>query len=52
MDIREDPEVGFYVKDLSCFVVKNPDDMRDLMFKGKDLRAVGKTISLIKEVMI
>jgi kinesin family protein 3/17 len=41
LDIREDPDLGFYVKDLSCFVVKNPDDMRELMFKGKDLRAVG-----------
>jgi len=40
LDIREDPETGFFVKDLSTFVVKNPDDMRELMLEGKKHRVV------------
>lgn len=41
LDIREDPETGFYVKDLSTFVVKSPKEMIDLMERGRDLKVVG-----------
>ncbi len=46
LDIREDPETGFFVKDLSNFVCKCPDDMTKLLEVGSANRATGK-LSLI-----
>ena len=34
LQIRERPDVGVYVKDLSSFVVKNADEMDKLMTVG------------------
>ena len=34
LQIRERPDVGVYVKDLSSFVVKNADEMDKLMTIG------------------
>ena len=41
MDIREDPETGFFVKDLSSFVVKGPAEMTKLLEVGKSHRVTG-----------
>ena len=40
LDIREDPESGFYVEDLSSCVVSNPDDMVALMLRGRELKVI------------
>ena len=40
LDIREDPETGFYVEDLSSWVVKNPKDMTELMLRGRELKVI------------
>ena len=34
LDIKERPDIGIYVKDLSSFVVKNADEMDRLMSIG------------------
>lgn len=34
LDVRERPDIGVYVKDLSSFVVKNADEMDKLMSIG------------------
>lgn len=34
LEIRERPDIGVYVKDISSFVVKNVDDMEKLMSIG------------------
>ena len=43
LQIKERPEVGVYVKDLSAFVVKNADDMDKIMNTGNSHRMVGQT---------
>ena len=40
LDIREDPETGFYVHDLSHWVVKAPKDMIELMLRGRELKVI------------
>ena len=40
LDIREDPETGFYVQDLSHWVVKAPKDMTELMLRGRELKVI------------
>ena len=55
LDIREDPDKGFYVKDLQDWIVNSPKEMIELMEKGRDLRVVGKKILkkfILKQVMI
>ena len=34
LEVRERPDIGVYVKDISSFVVKNVDDMEKLMSIG------------------
>ena len=40
LDIREDPESGFYVEDLSSWVVKSPAEMVELMLRGRELKII------------
>ncbi len=44
LEVKERPDVGVYVKDLSTFVVNNADDMDKLMTIGKNKRSVGDTL--------
>ena len=43
LDVKERPDVGVYVKDLSAFVVNNADDMDRVMTMGNKNRSVGQT---------
>lgn len=43
LDVKERPDVGVYVKDLSAFVVNNADDMDKIMTMGNKNRSVGAT---------
>lgn len=43
LDVKERPDVGVYVKDLSMFVVNNADDMDRVMTIGNKNRSVGAT---------
>ncbi|ESN92261.1 hypothetical protein HELRODRAFT_103862 [Helobdella robusta] len=43
LEVKERPDVGVYVKDLSAFVVNNADDMDKIMTVGNKNRAVGAT---------
>ena len=44
--VKERPDVGVYVKDLSAFVVNNADDMDRIMTLGnKNSESVGQTLS-------
>ncbi|GAB1597339.1 kinesin-like protein KIF3A [Argonauta hians] len=43
LEVKERPDVGVYVKDLSAFVVNNADDMDRIMTLGNKNRAVGST---------
>ncbi|KAG1676987.1 Kinesin-like protein KIF3A [Nymphon striatum] len=43
LEVKERPDVGVYVKDLSAFVVKNADDMDRIMTLGNKNRSVGET---------
>lgn len=38
MQVKEHPETGVYVKDLSAFVVRSVEDMEMAMTKGNSLR--------------
>ena len=40
LDIREDPETGFFVEDLSSWAVKSPSDMVELMLRGRELKVI------------
>ncbi|ELU08954.1 hypothetical protein CAPTEDRAFT_178367 [Capitella teleta] len=42
-EVKERPDVGVYVKDLSTFVVNNADDMDHIMTLGNKNRHVGAT---------
>jgi len=44
LDIREDPETGFFVKDLSSFVVQSPKEMTKLLEVGQSHRVTGKRL--------
>ncbi|XP_071846585.1 kinesin-II 85 kDa subunit-like [Apostichopus japonicus] len=43
LEVKERPDVGVYVKDLSAFVVNNADDMDRIMTLGNKNRSVGST---------
>ncbi len=43
LEVKERPDIGVYVKDLSTFVVNNADDMDKLMTIGNKNRSVGGT---------
>uniref|UniRef100_H2ZL57 Kinesin-like protein KIF3A n=1 Tax=Ciona savignyi TaxID=51511 RepID=H2ZL57_CIOSA len=43
LDVKERPDIGVYVKDLSMFVVNNADDMDRIMTLGNKNRSVGST---------
>jgi len=43
LDVKERPDVGVYVKDLSHFVANNCDDMDRIMTVGNKNRSVGST---------
>ncbi|KAK6173148.1 hypothetical protein SNE40_016660 [Patella caerulea] len=43
LEVKERPDVGVYVKDLSAFVVNNADDMDRIMTLGNKNRHVGAT---------
>lgn len=43
LDIKEDRDTGFYVKDLTTIVVKNIHEMKEVMDKGRTNRHVGET---------
>ena len=44
LDLKEHPERGVYVKDLSTYVVQNAEDMDKLMALGNANRSVGATL--------
>jgi len=43
LEVRERPDVGVYIKDLSTFIVNNADDMERIMNLGNKNRVVGAT---------
>ncbi|XP_052078458.1 kinesin-like protein KIF3A isoform X1 [Mytilus californianus] len=43
LEVKERPDVGVYVKDLSAFAVNNADDMDRIMTLGNKNRSVGAT---------
>ena len=43
LEVKERPDTGVYVKDLSAFVVNNADDMDRVMSMGNKNRSVGAT---------
>lgn len=43
LEVKERPDVGVYVKDLSVFMVNNADDMDKLMTVGNRNRSIGAT---------
>ena len=44
LELKEHPETGVYVKDLTAFVVKNVKEMDQLMEAGNKHRSVGATL--------
>ncbi|GLC55847.1 Kinesin-like protein fla10 [Pleodorina starrii] len=44
MELKESPDRGVYVKDLSQFVCKNYEEMNKVLKAGKDNRQVGATL--------
>ena len=47
LDVKETPDRGVYVKDLSTFSAKNSDDMMKIMTKGNENRKVASTAMLV-----
>lgn len=43
LEVKERPDVGVYIKDLSAYVVNNADDMDRIMTLGHKIRSVGAT---------
>jgi len=43
LDVKENSDSGFYVKDLNSFVVKGIEEMKQVMIAGKKNRHVGQT---------
>ncbi|XP_013912763.1 PREDICTED: kinesin-like protein KIF3C [Thamnophis sirtalis] len=43
MDLKENPETGVYIKDLSSFVTKNVKEIEHVMNLGNQTRSVGST---------
>ena len=44
LQVKERPDVGVYVKDLSTFVVKNPEQMDKIMSRGAKNRTLTFTV--------
>ena len=44
LELKEHPDTGFYVKDLSVFVVKSVAELEKLMEVGNNNRSVGETL--------
>jgi hypothetical protein len=44
LDLKENPDVGVYVKDLSAYVVKSVEEMDKYMDIGNNSRSVGATL--------
>ena len=44
LDLKENPDTGVYVKDLSAYVVKSVEEMEQLMDVGNKNRSVGATL--------
>eukprot|EP00742_Colponemidia_sp_Colp-10_P004246 GILJ01004530.1.p1 GENE.GILJ01004530.1~~GILJ01004530.1.p1 ORF type:complete len:795 (-),score=178.48 GILJ01004530.1:126-2510(-) len=44
LELKENPESGVYVKDLSSFVVKSVEEMKQVMLAGRKNRSVGGTL--------
>ncbi|KAI8847665.1 P-loop containing nucleoside triphosphate hydrolase protein [Chytridium lagenaria] len=44
LELKEHPETGVYVKDLSTYVVKSVEEMDQLMTFGNNARSVGATL--------
>lgn len=44
LQVKERPDVGVYVKDLSAFVVRNADDMDKIMSKGNVNRTLPRRV--------
>jgi kinesin family protein 3/17 len=43
LDLKESPDKGVFVKDLSMIIVKSVSEMVNLMDKGNNNRSVGET---------
>ena len=43
LEIRENPDTGVYVKDLSKFMIESSTELREKLVHGKENRAVGAT---------
>ncbi|KRW98337.1 P-loop containing nucleoside triphosphate hydrolase [Pseudocohnilembus persalinus] len=43
LELREKPDTGVYIKDLSSYTVSNPDDMQRKLDEGHSNRHVGET---------
>ena len=43
LELHEKPESGVYVKDLSYYAAKTPDELREVMNIGSKNRSVGET---------
>lgn len=44
LEMKENPDSGVYVKDLTCFVVKSVPEIRKVLEVGKKNRTVGATL--------
>jgi hypothetical protein len=44
LDLKEDPDRGVYVKDLTSYVVKSVSEMENVLLAGKKNRSVGATL--------
>ena len=43
LDIREKPDSGVYVKDLSSFIIQDSNELREKLLGGRENRSVGAT---------
>jgi kinesin family protein 3/17 len=43
LELKEDPNKGVFVKDLTCFIVKSIGEIEKLMQQGSSNRKVGET---------
>lgn len=43
MELKESPDKGVFIKDLTMIVVKNVQEMEKFMISGNKLRATGET---------
>jgi kinesin family member 3B len=44
LELKEKPDAGVYVKDLSSFIVKGEKEVADVMFCGRKNRSTGETL--------